>query len=582
MFHRRPRTLVVALAASATALGLAALPAQAGNQDAAAAAASKRDPNQRIQILSFNDFHGHLEATDGPLSPALDPSQTAAGGAEYLASHLQRLRSKVGGRNSLTVAAGDLIGGSTFLSGLFHDEPAVESLEALGLDVSGVGNHEFDEGTDELLRMQHGGCHPVDGCYFPQAPYDGADFDWLAANVVRKDNGQTLLPGTKIERVQGTKVGFIGMTLEATDTLVNPAGVSTVEFKDEVETANAQARALKKQGVEAIVVLLHEGGAQTGTYRQCTGISGPVVDIASNLHPEIDAVVTGHTHQPYVCNIPDPAGQPRLVTSAASFGQVITETTLIINPSTKDVLRNRSFAENHLVARGEVRPDPTQTGIIAKWQALAGPQGAQVVGTAAATIGGDGVTGPSCRCQETPMGNLMADAVLFGTQAPEDGGAQLALMNVGGIRAPIAAGEITYAEAYQVAPFGNLLVTMDLTGAELEAVLNQQFVATRGRKTLALGVSEGFTYQWAPGDPTGQTPSAVVPGSMVLDGVPIDPDATYRVATINFLASGGDSFSAFSAGDNLLGGAEDLANLVEFLQANPNIAPPATDRVDGM
>jgi 5'-nucleotidase len=579
MFHRRPRTLVVALAASATALGLAALPAQAGNEDAAAAAA-KREANQRIQILSFNDFHGHLEATDGPLNATLDPSRTPAGGSEYLAAHLQRLRSKVGARNSLTVAAGDLIGGSTFLSGLFHDEPAVESLEALGLDVSGVGNHEFDEGTEELLRMQHGGCHPVDGCYFPGEPYDGADFDWLAANVVRKDTGETLLPGTKIERVQGTRVGFIGMTLEATDTLVNPEGVSTVEFRDEVETANAQARALKKKGVEAIVVLLHEGGLQTGTYRQCTGISGPIVEIAENLHPEIDAVITGHTHQPYVCNIPDPQGNPRMVTSAASFGQVVTETTLIINPSTKDVLRNRSFAENHLVARGEVAPDATQTAIIAKWQTLAGPRGAEVVGTATADITGDGVTGPACRCQETPMGNLMADAVLFGTDDPEEGGAQIGLINVGGIRAPIAAGEITYAEAYQVAPFGNQLVTLDLTGAQLDTVLEQQYqpVPDRGsRPTLALGTSEGFTYTWDETAPQGARASG-----LMLDGTPIDPAATYRVGTLNFLAGGGDLFTEFTNGTNRLGGDEDLLNLVNFLEANSPVSPPATDRVNGL
>ena len=579
MFHRRPRTLAVALVASATALGLAALPAQAGNEDAAAAA-SVREANQRIQVLSFNDFHGHLEATDGPLSATLDPGRTPAGGAEYLASHLKRLRTKVGARNSLTVAAGDLIGGSTFLSGLFHDEPTVESLEALGLDVSSVGNHEFDEGTEELLRMQDGGCHPVDGCYFPGEPYDGAEFDWLAANVVRKDTGETLLPGTKIERVQGTKVGFIGMTLEATDTLVNPEGVSTVEFTDEVETANAQARALKKRGVEAIVVLLHEGGVQTGTYRQCTGISGPVVDIATNLHPEIDAVITGHTHQPYVCNVPDPQGNPRMVTSAASFGQVITETTLVINPNTKDVLRNRSFSENHLVARDEVSPDPAQTSIIAKWQALAGPRGSQVVGTATADITGDGVTGPACRCEETPMGNLMADAVLFGTDEPEEGGAQIGLINVGGIRAPIGAGDITYAEAYQVAPFGNQLVTLDLTGAQLDTVLEQQYqpVPDRGsRPTLALGVSEGFTYTWDGTAPQGERASG-----LMLDGTPIDPAATYRVGTLNFLAGGGDLFTEFRNGTNRLGGDEDLQNLVNFLEATSPVSPPATDRVNGL
>ena len=329
-------------------------------------------------------------------------------------------------------------------------------------------------------------------------------------------------------------------------------------------------------------MLLHEGGLQTGTYQGCTGISGPVVDIASNLNPEIDAVVTGHTHQPYVCSIPDPRGKQRLVTSAASFGQVVTETELVINKNTGDVVRDLTSAQNHLVDRTTVAPDATQTAIIGKWQALAGPRGAQVVGTAAQDIGGDGVTGPSCRCQETPMGNLMADAVLYGTDEPAEGGAQLAFMNVGGIRAPIGAGEITYSEAYAVAPFGNLLVTMDLTGVQIEQVLNEQYNATRSRKTLALGVSEGFTYRWAPGDPTGAAPSAVVPGSMRLDGVAIDPAATYRVATINFLQSGGDNFTTFREGKNVLGGEEDVVNLSNYLGDNPGITAPATDRVDGM
>ena len=570
---RRPRSLAVTLAVATAALGLAALPAQAGGQDAA----KGKQPNQKVQLLSFNDFHGHLEATDPPLNATLDPSQTQAGGAEYLAATLDGLRSKVGDKNSLTVAAGDLIGGSTFLSGIFHDEPAVESLEAMGLDVSSVGNHEFDEGTAELLRMQNGGCHPVDGCYFPEDPYDGADFDWLAANVVRKDNGRTLLPGTKIEKVRGTKIGFIGMTLEATPTLVNPAGVSSVEFRDEVATANMKARQLERQGVEAIVVLLHEGGLQAGNYQQCNGISGAIVDIANNLSPEIDAVVTGHTHQPYVCNIPDPRGKPRLVTSAASYGQVVTETTLIIDPRTKDVIRNRSTATNHLVARSAVTPDPEQTEIIAKWTALSGPRGAEVVGTATADIVGGS---ESCRCVETPIGNLMGDAVLFGTDEPEEGGAQLGLINIGGIRAQLLAGDITYAEAYAVAPFGNLLVTLDLTGAQLDTVLEQQYqpVEARGtRPMLALGTSANFTYTWDATQPQGSRASG-----LMLDGAAVDPAATYRVGTLNFLASGGDLFTEFTNGTNLLGGDEDLANLVNFLGENSPVSPPATDRVTGL
>ncbi|HUW16392.1 MAG TPA: metallophosphoesterase, partial [Actinomycetes bacterium] len=284
---------------TASALALAPL-ALAANP----ASAKKPDPPGQLvqlQLLAFNDYHGNLQAsTPGAVDGA------AAGGSEYLSSELNTLRQ--GNKHSLTVAAGDLIGGSPAFSGLFHDEPSVESLNAMGLDVSSVGNHEFDEGVTELLRMQKGGCHPVDGCYFPDAPYAGADFSWLAANVVNEKSGKTPLPPYWIKKVESVKVGFIGMTLEATDTLVAAAGIQGWDFLDEAETANALVPKLKARGVEAIVVLLHEGGSQTpppGDVDACVGISGPIVAINDALDPEIDAMVTGHTHLPYNCVLPD-------------------------------------------------------------------------------------------------------------------------------------------------------------------------------------------------------------------------------------------------------------------------------------
>jgi len=543
-------------------------------------------PNEAtIQLLSFNDFHGHLEADSGhTLDEELDPTGTPVGGAEYLASTLDRLRSDAPGE-SLTVAAGDLIGGSTFLSGLFHDEPAVESLEALDLDVSSVGNHEFDEGTDELLRMQNGGCHPEDGCYFEDDPYDGADFPWLAANVVDKADGSPFMKPYEVREVDGVKVGFIGMTTETTPALVSPAGVASVDFLDEVETANRYAAELESQGVKSIVVLLHEGGYQSGTYQQCEGISGPVVDIAQGLDAEIDAVVTGHTHQPYLCAIPDPDGEPRMVTSAASFGDVVTELNLVVNTRSGQVKRELVSATNHLVSQDQA-PDAEQTEIIEKWDAIAAPIAGRVVGTVKEDITGDA---NGNRAIETPMADLVADSILWGTTG-DRGGAQISFMNVGGVRSSFLVddvsngeepGEITYSEAYEVAPFGNLLVSMDLTGAQIEEVLEQQYqpIPARGsRPMLALGVSEGFSYTWDADRPQGER---VVPGSMTLNGTPIDPAATYRVSTLNFLAEGGDSFTAFTEGTDVLGGAEDLANLVDFLEAHPGLTPPE-DRVSGL
>ncbi|HYN66863.1 MAG TPA: bifunctional metallophosphatase/5'-nucleotidase [Ornithinibacter sp.] len=595
MTPTRLRVLGAGIAAAALATAVASTPAQAHDRDKG----KGHHPAPRtttVQLLSFNDYHGHLEATDPPLNGTLDPSQTPVGGAEHLSTALKTLRAKAPRGSSLTVAAGDLIGGSTFLSGLFHDEPAVESLNAMDLDVSSVGNHEFDEGTTELLRMQRGGCHPKDGCYFPDDPYAGADFQWLAANVVVKDKKssssrhhqhkeRTLLPATSIKNVGGVKVGFIGMTLEGTPSLVDPAGVASVEFRDEVETANKQARELRKKGVNSIVVLLHEGGLQTGTYQQCVGISDPILTIAKTMTADVDAIVTGHTHQPYTCSIPDPKGKPRLVTSAASYGQVVSETTLVIDKRSGEVDRARSTSTNHLVSRAAFAKDAEQTAIIDKWKTISGPLAARIVGSNAEDILGDS---SGNRGIETPMGDLVADAILWGTQAPANGGAQIALMNVGGVRASLRVapkyaegpGQITYAESYDVAPFGNILTTMDLTGAQLKAVLEQQFVTGRpgGRNALALGVSQGFTYTW---DAAAAEGSKVVPGSMKLNNVAIDLAATYRVGTINFLANGGDSFTAFTAGTNVLGGNEDLANLVAYFGANPGLRAPA-DRVTGL
>ena len=545
-----------------------------------------KGPFTTVQLLSFNDYHGHLEATDVPLTKAQDPAQNPVGGVEYLATNLAALRAKVGKKSSLTVAAGDLIGGSPFLSGMFHDEPSVESLNALGLDVSSVGNHEFDEGTAELLRMQKGGCHPVAGCYFPDAPYAGAKFQWLAANVIRKDNGKSLLPATSIKEVNGEKIGFIGMTLKATPTLVSPAGVATVDFKDEVETANRQAVRLRKEGVKAIVVLIHEGGYQTGEFGQCLGISEPIYGIASKMSPEIDMIISGHTHQPYVCSIPDPAGKPRLVTSAADYGRAITETSLVIDRRTGDVDRAKTTAVNHLNVR-TVAPDPKQTAIIAKWTALAGPIKNTVVGSHVEDILGDA---SGNRGIETPMGAVVADSILWGTAGPAKGNAQISFMNIGGVRSSLrlspptgteGIGQITYQEAYNIAPFGNLLVTMDMTGDQIRQVLEQQYqpVPARGsRPMLALAVSEGFSYSWDALAPQG---SRVVAGSMKLNGVPLDLAATYRVGTLNFLADGGDLFTAFTQGKNRLGGPEDLANLVEYFKNHPGLKAPVS-RIDGL
>lgn len=523
----------------------------------------------RAQILSFNDFHGHLEPEEG------------VGGAARLAGTVKHLRAEAGDRNSVTVSVGDNIGGSTFLSGLFHDEPTVQVLESFGVDLSAVGNHEFDEGVAELHRMQDGGCHAEDGCYVPDDPYDGADFPYLAANVVSKDSGEPILPGSWVTRIQGAPVGFIGVVTTDTAFMVSPAGIADVEFTDEAEATNREVAKLRAQGVESIVLVLHDGGmaAEDNGPDECRDLTGPITDINARVDAEVDAILTGHTHDGYVCELTDPAGDPRMVTQAGSWGSLLTELNLYIDVRTKDVRRDLTTATNHAITDASPVDDEV-AAIVSAWKERAAPLAAEVVGTVAQDVTGDA---GGDRGIETPMANLLADSILSGTSG-DNGGAQLAFMNVGGVRASLLVdeitdgerpGEITYAEAYAVAPFGNQLVTLDMTGDQIRQMLEQQYVAGRGRAMLALGVSDGFSYTW---DPETHT---VVTGSMALNGEPMDMDATYRVGTLNFLADGGDGFTVFTEGTNRTGGPEDLANLVAHLQANPALTPPG-DRVAGL
>ncbi len=429
--------IICALALAASIAVLAAGPATATGDTTPTKPADDHQPTRPpgskkgipLQILAFNDYHGHLEAdTPG------DVDDRPAGGSEYLSTALTQLRE--GNEHSITVAAGDLVGGSPFFSGLFRDEPSVESLEAMGLDLSGVGNHEFDEGVDELRRLQYGGCHPVDGCFFPNEPYDGADFTWISSNVV-DEHGHTPLSAYEIREFGGVPVAFIGMTLEATPTLVAQSGIEGFEFLDEVRTANRLVRYLKgHKGIRSFVVLLHEGGIQddTGGIDTCEGISGPVLDIAAGLHPDIDVVVTGHTHEPYNCMLPDRRGRMRPVTSAFSFGRVVSEIDVKINPRTGNIRRKRTTATNHVVDQGTLAPDPALTAVLDKWRPLSETLGNRAIGTITADIVRGGDPTGSDRGVESPAGNLVADAQLWATEA---NGAQIALMNPGGVRSDL-------------------------------------------------------------------------------------------------------------------------------------------------
>ncbi|MFF4606956.1 bifunctional metallophosphatase/5'-nucleotidase [Streptomyces sp. NPDC001339] len=547
-----------------------------------------------VQLLSFNDFHGNLEPPQGSsgtveeLQPDGTKKTVPAGGIEYLAQSLRTARK--GHPYSVTAAAGDLVGGSPLLSGLFHDEPTIEALNKLKLDVTSVGNHEFDEGRAELQRMQDGGCHPKDGCYEKGKKFPGADFPYLAANVTDEKTDKPILKPYTVWKKNGVKIGFIGLTLEGTPDVVTADGVKGLKFHDEIETINKYAEELDKQGVKSIVTLIHEGGepASKAYNYHCDspgpgdGISGPITAIAKGVTPKVDAFVTGHTHEAYVCTIPDPAGRPRMVTSASSFGKVYTDTTLTYDRRTKDIVRTSVKSANHAVRR-DVPKAADMTSLIGRWTKLAAPVANRPVGHISADIPGRGANAP-----ESPLGDVIADAQLEATKAADKGGAQLALMNPGGIRSDLVYkasgsegdGVVTYGEAFTVQPFTNLLNVVDVTGAQLLTALQQQVSGANEASPRILQVSKGLTYTL---DMTKTGADRVVKDSVKLDGAALDPAKTYRVVMNQFLAGGGDGFPVFKDAKNKRVGPADLDALLGYLKAHASadspLAPPKADRI---
>ncbi|MFG3355657.1 bifunctional metallophosphatase/5'-nucleotidase [Streptomyces sanyensis] len=594
---RRTRRVLAAAAGLATAGALvAAVPAGAASGDRHGGHHGHHHGKRTVdvQLLSFNDLHGHLEPPAGSsgnvseIQPDGTVKTVPAGGVEYLATSLRTARQ--GNPYSVTAAAGDLVGASPLLSGLFHDEPTIEALNKMDLDVAGVGNHEFDEGAVELARLQNGGCHPVEGCFEEGRRFKGADFPYLAANVTKERTGRPLLKPYTVWKKNGVRIGFIGVTLEGTPDIVSANGIKGLKFHDEVETINKYARKLDRMGVKSIVALIHEGGypASSSYNYDCNspgpgdGISGPIAEIAKGITPKVDALVTGHTHQAYVCTIPDPSGKPRTVTSAASFGKLYTETTLTYDRRTRDIVRTAVSSANHVVSRDQAKARD-MTRLIDRWSALAAPVAGRPQGFISADIPGRGSTEP-----EKPLGDLIADAQLEGLAPADKGGAQLALMNPGGIRGDLVYadgsgegdGVVTYGEAFTVQPFTNMMNVVDLTGAQLITALRQQVSGPNEASPKILQVSEGFTYTL---DLTKSGADRVVADSVRLNGEAIDPSGTYRVAMNEFLAGGGDGFTVFKEHTNKLVGASDLELLNTYLNTNSSaeapIAPPAADRI---
>ncbi len=550
-----------------------------------------------LKIIAINDFHGNLQSPGNFRADSQSPSEPA-GGIDVLAGYVEYQKAR--NPYHVVVSAGDLIGASPLVSALFHDEGTIETMNRLGLEINAVGNHEFDEGRQELLRMQTGGCSTLDEntCKGAQVgtpvPFEGAQFEFLAANVFDEATDKTIFPAYAIRTYKGVRVAFIGLTLRGTPTMVRPSGVAGLRFADEASTINALVRQLREQGIQSFIVLIHQGGRQTtkGTVdiNGCEGglEDSPIKAIVKQLDDAVDLVISGHTHAAYVCQIANSAGRKIPVTSAASYGRLVTDIDVSIDTTTKKVVG--ATARNIVVDRTnpKITPDARIKGIVDQYAALTAPLANRVVGSITADISSRGEAGG-----ESALGDLIADAQLEATR--DSGGAAVAFMNRGGIRGDLeyssgaagaGGGKVTYGELFGIQPFGNSLVTMTLTGAQLKTLLEEQFKGctldfpagnTAGRSAdQILQVSDGFTYTWNPG---GAACNKVDATSLKLNGAAIVPTGKYRVTVNSFLADGGDQLYEFTLGTERVGGAQDIDALADYFARHHSISPGQLNRI---
>lgn len=535
----------------------------------------------RVRLIAFNDFHGHL--LPGELTIAVphptDAARTLAvrsGGAAFLAARIAELRREQPA--SVVISTGDLVGASPLVSALFRDEPTIEAMNEIGIDVNAVGNHEFDQGVAELRRLVAGGCASTPRgelatCAHPAGRYEGARFPFLAANVVDRD-GRTLFAPYFVKTVDGVRVGFIGAVTRSTPGIVMPRGIVGWRFLAEAATLNRYAGELRAQGVQTIVAVVHEGGETDGGIDECVNPRGEIFDIVRKLDEAIDVVLTAHTHRAYNCTI-----DGRVVIQGASFGRLVSVVDLEIDRAGGDVIRararnlpvpnDRNDDPEVLAAFPPLRPSPRVAALVAHYAERAAPLAERPVGRIAAVF-----TRRPAEGGDHAAGRLVADAHLEATRVH---GAQIAFTNPGGIRtdpAPRAPdGTVTYGDLFAMQPFGNTLVTMTLTGAQLERIIEAQW-RRDGERVLFLQPSAGFGYAWSA---DGRRGARIVPGSMQLDGRPVRPDDRYRITVNSFLAAGGDGFRLFREGRDRVGGPLDIDALAEFIRTRSADAPLAPD-----
>jgi 5'-nucleotidase len=550
-----------------------------------AVAATTSDRLASVRIIAFNDFHGHLEP-GGNAVQVPDPTQPSktvplrSGGVAFLAALIRQLRAEQ--PDSVVVSSGDLIGASPLVSGLFLDEPTIEVMNEIGVDLNAVGNHEFDRGTRELLRIADGGCRAEPAsdhvsCASATHAYSGASFPFLSANVHDRD-GRALFPSTLVRTVNGVRVGFVGAVTRSTPGIVHPDRVAGLRFSSEAKAINEAAAHLRAQGVQAIVAVIHEGGDADGGFNACGNPRGAIFAIEHELDPSIDIVLSAHTHRGYRCLVGS-----RLVLQGASFGRLVSVVDLAIDRASGDVVRAETKAYNLPVPNGlstderlraafpPLAPDPAVAAIVEHYQALAAPLAGRPVGQLAERFD----RAPSAGGDHA-LGRLIADAQLAATR---EHGASVAFTNPGGIRAELRPhgepGAVNYGDLYMVQPFGNALVTLTLTGAQLKTLLEQQWSSRDGQRARILQPSSGFAYAWDASRPVG---ARVVADSMRLDGRAVDADSTYRVTVNDFLASGGDGFRILREGRDVVGGPLDVEALMSYIRRASDGQPLRPDR----
>jgi len=536
-----------------------------------AALASPENDTIDLQVLAFNDLHGQLEPPIGKLTvhynETAEPTKIDVGGVEYLAARIKALKAE--NPNTIVVSAGDNIGASPLTSALFRDEPTIQALNLMEVDYSAVGNHDLDEGITELGRIQSGLCHPLDGC-FGGKPYAGAGFSYLAANMANNTTGEAIFPPYKIHFIQGVPIGIIGIALKDTPTITSSESMEGLKFFDEAGSINRYSLELEKKGVQTIIVLIHDGGTQYGSFNESVNLMGSIVDIINHTDDEVDAFITGHTHRAYNSLV-----DGRIVTQAGSNGRILTDVDLIISKETRDVIY--AHARNIPVSH-DMPKDPAMSELVDEYRSMAAPRADVVVGSITTNI-----TTAYRASGESALGDVIADAQQYATA--NSSGAVVAFMNSGGIRANLVypqisgsemPGQVTYEEAYSVQPFGNGLVTMTLTGAQIKDLLEEQFDNPLPGKKRVLQVSRGFSYTWNKSAPLG---CKVEMGSIRLNGTAINPSAIYRVTVNSFLADGGDNFTVLKEGTDRMCGPNDLTALIEYLKANSPVSRSNTKRI---